>query len=192
MSSTTSEAELVRACRELEQIASLNDAREFSNTEIRDVRQAAESVERELVARQMNCNMRRLEPLLSGLEHYSKPLEILCNGTPYLPWIWAPIKFILQVMLMQRMNRHRQELTASQLAKDHEDAFKLILDTYSCIADALGRFRILNEAFQKQEDFRAILGSFFANVAKFHQEAYKVVKRRSIVVPCQLDHREAN
>jgi hypothetical protein len=85
------------AFRDLERIATPSDVRSFSNTTLKDVRTAALEVETQLERRQSLCNMRRLEPLFNSLEHYSKPLEVLCNGTPYLPWVWAPIKLILQV-----------------------------------------------------------------------------------------------
>jgi hypothetical protein len=84
------------AFRDLEQIVTPDDARKFSNTTLEDVRKAALSIEKQLEARQSLCSMRRLEPLFTSLKYYSKPLEILCNGTPYLPWVWAPIKLILQ------------------------------------------------------------------------------------------------
>jgi len=68
---------------------SRTDDREFSNTTLRDVRDAAKEVERQLAARQCMRNMKRLEPLLNGLEAYSKVIEVLCNGTPFLSWIWV-------------------------------------------------------------------------------------------------------
>jgi hypothetical protein len=68
---------------------SKDDQREFSSTSIQDVWKAARELEQQLAARQCIRNLRRIEPLLHGLERYSKVLEVLCNGTPYLPWIWV-------------------------------------------------------------------------------------------------------
>ena len=68
---------------------SRTDDREFSDTTLRDVRDAAKQVERQLAARQCMRNMKRLEPFLNGLEAYSKVIEVLCNGTPFLSWIWV-------------------------------------------------------------------------------------------------------
>jgi len=65
------------------------DAREFQCTTLQDVYTAARKIERELAARQCLRNMRRLNPFFDGLERYSKAIEVLCNGTPYLPWIWV-------------------------------------------------------------------------------------------------------
>jgi hypothetical protein len=66
-------------------------------TSIQQVRAIALEIETQLAARQALRSMRRLEPLLNGLEHYAKVVEILCNGTPFLSWIWAPITLILRV-----------------------------------------------------------------------------------------------
>ena len=74
-----------------------DDKRLFNNTTLKDVRDEALKIERELRARRTQRNLARLGPFLSGLEHYSKVVEVLCNGTPYLSWIWAPVKLMLMV-----------------------------------------------------------------------------------------------
>lgn len=73
------------------------DKRDFTNTNLKDVREEAIRIERQLRARRSQKNMARLEPFLRSMEHYSKVVEVLCNGTPYLSWIWAPVKLVLMV-----------------------------------------------------------------------------------------------
>jgi hypothetical protein len=68
-----------------------DDARVFQSTTLQDVHTAAREIERHMAARQCLRNMRRVQPLLEGLERYSKVVEVLCNGTPFLPWIWVRI-----------------------------------------------------------------------------------------------------
>jgi hypothetical protein len=68
---------------------STTDDREFSDTTLRDVREAAIQIQQQLAARQCLRNMKRLEPLLDGLEAYSKIIEVLCNDTPFLAWVWV-------------------------------------------------------------------------------------------------------
>jgi hypothetical protein len=67
------------------------DRHQFQDTRLEDVRLAALRIEEELATRRSLRNMRRLYPFLQGLEHYSKAIEVLCNGTPFLPWIWVGI-----------------------------------------------------------------------------------------------------
>ena len=85
------------AFEDLERTISVGDSADFKHTTVENVRQACHDIENQLAARQSLRNMRRLMPLFTGLEYYSKSIEVLCNGTPYLPWIWAPIKLILKV-----------------------------------------------------------------------------------------------
>jgi len=85
------------AFEDLSKSISPADAKDFSDATLESVQNAVLEVENQLGMRSSLRNMRRLMPLFSGLEHYSKAIEILCNGTPYLPWIWAPIKLIIMV-----------------------------------------------------------------------------------------------
>lgn len=70
---------------------SKTDVRDFHDTTLHDVRDAAIQIERQLAARQCLRNMKRLEPLLNGLEAYSEAIGILCNGTPFVSWIWVSL-----------------------------------------------------------------------------------------------------
>jgi hypothetical protein len=88
---------LQNAFERFEGTVTSNDKRLFNNTTLQDVRHEADNIERQFRARRTLRHMARLEPLLRGMEHYSKVVEVLCNGTPYLSWIWAPIKLMLMV-----------------------------------------------------------------------------------------------
>jgi hypothetical protein len=70
---------------------------EFQSTTLKDVWDAANEIQRIQRQRRSLRNMGRLKPFLQGLEKYSKCIDTLCNGTPFLPWVWAPVKLILQV-----------------------------------------------------------------------------------------------
>ncbi|QDS73705.1 hypothetical protein FKW77_003346 [Venturia effusa] len=148
-----------RAFRDLENTITPSDSRHFSSTTLQGVRDAAVGIEKDLAARQKFCNIRRLSRLFDGLNHYSKVIEVLCNGTDYLPWIWAPIKLILQ------------------LASDYIEAFKTIIDAYSRIAECLPRFDVLDQALSSNPGFQYVLAVFYADVLRFHKEAYRFVTR---------------
>ncbi|RYP39263.1 hypothetical protein DL768_010728 [Monosporascus sp. mg162] len=147
------------AFKELDRTVSRADSRNFALTTLEEVKQAALDVETQLAARQSMRNMRRLKPLFDGLNHYHKPIEILCNGTPYLPWVWGPLKLILQI------------------ATDYVYALEEIVKAYSSIGDCLERFNILYDAFTENESFQQTLAVFLADIAGLHKEAYKLVRR---------------
>ncbi|KPM37326.1 hypothetical protein AK830_g9237 [Neonectria ditissima] len=147
------------AFEDLERTISPLEAKSFEGTTLQNVQKAALDIENQLSARGSLRNMRRLMPLFSGLEHYSKSIEILCNGTPYLPWVWAPIKLILQI------------------ASDYVLAFERIVAAYSRIAESLTRFEILSKALTKSPEIQETLAIFYADILRFHREAYVFVRR---------------
>ncbi|KAL5089356.1 hypothetical protein Trisim1_005643 [Trichoderma cf. simile WF8] len=149
------------AFEELQRTVSPLEAKDFQNTTLEDVEKAAIDIENQLAARKMLRNMRRLKPLFQGLGHYSQSIEVLCNGTPYLPWIWAPIKLILTI------------------ASDFVEALERIVAAYSQIAESLPRIEMLGEAFGKKVEFQEILAVFYSDILKFHRHAYMFIRRSS-------------
>lgn len=77
------------AFERLKDLISKDDARAMASTTMEDVWTAAKDIERQLEFRRSLRGFGRIQPFLAGIEQYSKVVEILCNGTPYLPYIWA-------------------------------------------------------------------------------------------------------
>ena len=90
---TTASAPRLGAFREafekLRDSISAEDARSFEKTTLDDVWTTAREIEREQGQRQSLRNIRRIEPFLQAINKYSKVIEVLCNGTPYLPFVWV-------------------------------------------------------------------------------------------------------
>ncbi|KAI3324875.1 NACHT domain protein [Xylariaceae sp. AK1471] len=149
------------AFKELEKSVMPADSADFENMTLDDVRKTALDIENQLAARQSLRNMRRLSPLFSGLQYYSKAIETLCNGTPYLPWLWAPISMILKI------------------SSDYVEAFEQIIKAYSRIGESLTRFEVLQESFHQNPAFQQTLAIFYADILEFHKEAYKSVRRNA-------------
>lgn len=77
------------AFERLKEVVSKEDARSFNSTTMEDVWTSARDIERHLESRRSLRGFRRIQPFLAGIEQYSKVVEVLCNGTPYLPYIWV-------------------------------------------------------------------------------------------------------
>jgi len=152
------------AFEDLERTVSPVEAKDFEITTLQNVRQAALEVENVLAARRSLRNTKRLSPLFKGLEHYSQTIEVLCNGTPYLPWLWAPLKLILGI------------------ASDFVDAFERIIHAYSRIAESLSKFEILSSSLILSPDFQETLAIFYSDILRFHREAYVFVCRSGMSV----------
>ena len=80
-----------QAFTKFEAIVRANDARLFKSTTLADVREAARIVERDQTQRRCLRNMKRIEPLFEGLQVLAGAIETLCQGTPYLCYIWVHI-----------------------------------------------------------------------------------------------------
>jgi hypothetical protein len=111
------------AFENLKRSISEEDAHEFASTTLKDVWFAVRHIDSEQRKRQSAQNLRRIEPLLKGIEKYAKVIEVLCNGTPFMPYVWvcsppslylarivcsriqAPIKLMLQVRTFFFRNR---------------------------------------------------------------------------------------
>ena len=86
-----------QAFEEFEKDVNPTDRRTFTDMTLQQVRQALLDCEKDLDARGKNYNLRRIETFVHCIQHYSSSVDIVCNGTPYLAWIWSPITLILQV-----------------------------------------------------------------------------------------------
>ncbi|KIW95377.1 uncharacterized protein Z519_03961 [Cladophialophora bantiana CBS 173.52] len=92
--------------------------------------------------------MKRVKPFLKCLEIYAKSIDVLCNGTPFLPWIWI------------------------SLSSQFISSFDKLMDAYVKIADALPRFDRYSKSIP-QMDFHSILALVYADILEFHRRPYK-------------------
>ncbi|RFN54453.1 nacht domain-containing protein [Fusarium flagelliforme] len=111
-----------------------------ATTKLDDVKLAIGQVESQLAARQLLRDMDRISPFIDAIERYSKALEVAANGTPYLPWLWAPIKLILLAV------------------QDHTHALDKILSAYGQIGLQMPRFSRFAEVFPDERSFQHLLG----------------------------------
>jgi hypothetical protein len=65
------------------------EAARFENLTIEDIRETARTIETSQGTRRSLRNLRRIEPLLEALGKYGKTLDVLCNQTPYLAFVWV-------------------------------------------------------------------------------------------------------
>ncbi|CAD6565730.1 MAG: hypothetical protein ASARMPREDX12_006744 [Alectoria sarmentosa] len=149
------------AFERLNEIVSKDDARSFNSTRMEDVWTTARDIERHLESRRSLRGFRRIQPFLAGIEQYSKVVEVICNGTPYMPYLWAPIKLLLQI------------------AQGHIAALEKLIDAYAMIGEAMPRFDRLSAAFKDDLEFQQVMGHFYEDILEFHRRAYMFFRRRA-------------
>ena len=81
------------AFNKLQDSLTIEDMRIFASTTMVDVWKAVQDVECQLEERRTLRGFHRIRTLLAGIEKYSGVVEILCQGTLYLPFIWVCPKF---------------------------------------------------------------------------------------------------
>jgi hypothetical protein len=77
------------AFENLNRSISKEDAHIFASTTLKDVWSAVRHIDSEQRKRQSAQNLRRIEPFLKGIDKYTKVIEVLCNGTPFMPYVWV-------------------------------------------------------------------------------------------------------
>lgn len=77
------------AYQRFKDVVTREDASSFVRFSLDDVKAALRDLERRQSESRSLRNLNRIMPFLDGLERYSKVVDILCNGTPFLPWIWV-------------------------------------------------------------------------------------------------------
>lgn len=87
------------AFERLKELMSKDDVRVMASTSMDDVWTAAKEIERQLELRRSLRGLRRIQPFLTGIEQYSKVVEVVCNGTPYLPYLWVSFRYFYRMQL---------------------------------------------------------------------------------------------
>ncbi|KAF4457141.1 NACHT domain-containing protein [Fusarium austroafricanum] len=148
------------ACDRFRSEISPDDASRIeATTTLDDVKLAISQVERQLAARQLLRDMDRITPFIDAIERYSKALEVAANGTPYLPWIWAPIKFVILAV------------------QDNAHALDKILSAYGNIGLQMPRFSRFAEAFPGHRSFQHLMGFLFEDILEFHRRSYALIRK---------------
>ncbi|KAK8013246.1 hypothetical protein PG991_009517, partial [Apiospora marii] len=149
-----------RACDQFrKEIPSAEVDRIRSITKLGDVKLAIQQIETQLAATQRLRNLGRILPFIDALGRFSQAVEVACNGTDYLPWIWAPIKFILLAV------------------QDHAHALDKVLTAYADIGSKMPRFAIYANAFPTHESFQQMIAYLFEDILEFHRKAYSWITK---------------
>lgn len=131
----------------------------FRSTTLEDVQYAAKIIEYDQEQRRCLRNLRRIEPLFEALRTLAAALDRLRRGTPYVCYLWAPIKLFLQI------------------ANEYIDCFTKLIEAYAQIAKHLPRIDALRLAMTDEEDFQHILADIYSDILEFHLYTYKFLRR---------------
>jgi hypothetical protein len=84
-----SQAKIEAAFKRFEEAIYPNDAKLFRSLKLEDVWNAARAIESNQSSRRSLRNTRRIQPLFEALKLLGNALDPLCQGVPYLCYIWV-------------------------------------------------------------------------------------------------------
>lgn len=191
--------QLERACQRFRDQLTPKENDEIRATSWEDVQHAIIDIERQLAARQCLRNLERLSPYLKAVEGYGSVVEIFCNSSTFVPYVWVsslllllgdsqsqyadlagynqgPVKFILLVCL-NFFSTSAQRLTAIQAVKEQTQALDKLLSSYAQLGHALPRLSALREALRDSHDVQQLFVFLYEDIIEFHRRVYKLIRK---------------
>ncbi|KAJ5373531.1 hypothetical protein N7517_005537 [Penicillium concentricum] len=105
-------------------------------------------------------NLNRLKPFLEALNQFGKVVEVFCNSSEIVPFIWGPVKFLLLI------------------ADSFESALSELLDTYEYIGENLPLLLQYQELFRTNPHMIKVLSLMYEDILKFHRLAIQYFQQR--------------
>lgn len=81
--------QLELSCERFRNELNAEDDKTIRATSLNDVRTTIAQTERELASRQGLQNFDRLSPYINAVERYGTVIEVFCNSSPIVPYIWV-------------------------------------------------------------------------------------------------------
>ncbi|KAL8707590.1 MAG: hypothetical protein Q9220_007431 [cf. Caloplaca sp. 1 TL-2023] len=104
-------------------------------------------------------NMARLKSFLEAMDQYRLVVEAFLNCTPFMGYVWGPIRFIL--------------LVTDTWIK----SFDTLLDAYKDIEERLPAFIKYKALFESNPELRRALEFYFCDLLEFHLHALQFLSR---------------
>ncbi|KAJ5426653.1 hypothetical protein N7465_001723 [Penicillium sp. CMV-2018d] len=105
-------------------------------------------------------NLNRLKPFLEAMNQFGKVVEVFCNSSEIVPFLWGPVKFLLLI------------------ADTFENAFSELLDTYEYIGENLPLLLQYQELFRTNPHMIKVLSLMYEDILKFHRIAIQYFQQR--------------
>ena len=69
----------------------------FQFATLEDVRLEVTRIQAEQANQKEMMNMTRIQSFLEAMDQFGKVIEVFLNSSEFVPFIWGPVKFVLQV-----------------------------------------------------------------------------------------------
>lgn len=190
---------LARACQRFRDELTPKEDHEIRTTSWQDVQHAIVDIERQLAARQCLRNLDRISPYLKAVEGYGTVVEIFCNSSSFVPYVWASNLLLVigesrgQYAYLATYNRvlsnssswyacglsfpSAQRLIATQAVREQTQALDKLLSSYAQLGNALPRLSALREALQDNHAVQQLFVFLYEDIVEFHRRVYKLIRK---------------
>lgn len=132
---------------------------EFRITHRQHLDQAIQKIQKQQRSERKLQNSTRLRAFLEAMESYSAVISIFANVSEFVPFIWGPMKWLLE------------------MANNHIHAFDKLLDTYEEIGRALPLLHQYEELFRESSHVYIALVNVYQEILEFHWEAIRCFRK---------------
>lgn len=132
---------------------------DFKFTKLEDVQVAVMTIQAQQEKRMEMMNMKRIQSFLEAMDGFRKVVEVFLNSSMFLPFIWGPIKFLLQV------------------ACSWADSFDTLLEAYRQIAENMPLLQQYRTLFEKNHHMVLVLEMIYKSILEFHLSALAVFRK---------------
>jgi hypothetical protein len=134
---------------------------DFRFTTISDVYKEIDRIQKDQESKGLLQNLRRLQPLIDGLQRYSSVIEQFVNVKPnILAFIWGPIKLFLQI------------------SSTHVKCFNIILNALRRIGENLPRFESFENIFKGDPRIKRVLLWIYSDILEFYAEVLNFLRKK--------------
>ena len=81
------------------------EVEDFHFTTLEDVQKVVVTIQHQQARRKEMMNLTRIQSFLEAMKSFGEVIEVFLNLSEFIPFIWGPIKFLLQVstLLLSRI-----------------------------------------------------------------------------------------
>ncbi|CEN59396.1 hypothetical protein ASPCAL01847 [Aspergillus calidoustus] len=133
--------------------------RDWAVTKYEDVEDAIDGIQRQYGEPKAMQNMFRVQSFLEAMNEYGKVVEVFLNCTPFVAYIWGPVKFVLQT------------------ASSWSDSLDILLGAYEDIGARAPSFLQYRLVFENNPRMRDMLERWYCDVLEFHFHALQFLTR---------------
>ncbi|RDW85274.1 hypothetical protein BP6252_02864 [Coleophoma cylindrospora] len=132
------------------------EAQDFQFTTLNDVHQIIVDIQEQQARRKSMRNLTRVLRFVEAMDEFGKVVEVFLNSSALLPFIWGPLKFLLQ------------------MTSAWAESFDILLDAYQQIADNIPLLLQYQSLFEQSPPMSKVLEMIYEDILEFHRSALRM------------------